>query len=267
MEEKSVTEQLISIFKDENKDTQLLKDFVILKNLLSKEECERSIDVIEKMGMKPLNRPNLKYPLNKTRKMTLYSPELAESIWKRLEKYIPFKEIRDECGDIWHISGIGDKFRFFSYGNKEGFKAHMDGYSQPSFRQKSFASLIIYLNDVDDEKGGSTRFIDYGMYIRPRAGNAIAYLSENLLHDGEVVKNEEGNIYLAEKYIIRAEIMFECKKYKNSEMKKKIYDLKIQANQYQEEGKDELVIELWENIVNLEKELKNLSISSQSIVS
>jgi hypothetical protein len=245
---------IIEAFRENNEDVRVLREFAILKNIIRKEECEKIIKSVEKMGMKPLVTS---YPLRRTKRIIIDSKELAEVVWGRVKNYIPFKEVRDEFGDIWHLTGINERFRFCSYGNGDNFKAHCDGYWQPSYRKRSFATFMIYLNDVDDNMGGSTRFLDYGLYMRPRAGNGILFLTDDLLHDGEVLTNTDND--MAVKYIMRTDIMYECKKFRHSDMRKKIYDMRELAYRYQDEGREGEAIKVWENIINLEAELKNIN--------
>lgn len=251
--EPSVMCNLISAFENENNDIRVLKEFAILKSVLSDDECSQMIRSIERMGMKPLQS---QYPLRKTKRIVIDSTELADSVWKRVEPHIPIKEMRDEYGDIWRICGLNDRFRFCSYGKGDHFKAHCDGFWQSSYRCRSFATLMIYLNNVDDHIGGSTRFLDYGLYVRPRAGNAVFFLTDDLLHDGEEIRNVDDSVFKAEKYIMRTDVMYECKKFKNSELRKKIYDMRQEAFRCEDKGKDAKAIKLWEKIIEMENHLK-----------
>lgn len=245
--------ELISAFDGSNDNTKVLNDFSMIRSLISPDECTKIVKSIEAMGMKPLTS---QFPLRRTNRIVIDSVELAEAVWKRVEPHIPLREVRDEYGDIWRICGLNKRFRFCSYGKGDHFKAHCDGFWQASYRKRSFATLMIYLNDVDDNIGGSTRFLDYGLYVRPRAGNAVIFLTDDLLHDGEEIRNVDDNVFKAEKYIMRTDVMYECKKFRNSDMRKKIYELRQEAHDHQERGDDTKAVELWEIIINMEDELK-----------
>jgi hypothetical protein len=254
--ELTTTDELVAAFEEKNENIRVLRNFAVMKSVLSKTECIKVIQSIEKMGMKPLTS---QFPLRKTRRIVIDSADLAEAVWKRVEASIPFREVRDDYGDIWHLCGLNDRFRFCSYGKGDNFRAHCDGFWQESYRCRSFATLMIYLNDVEDNIGGSTRFLGYGLYVRPRAGNAIVFLTDDLLHDGEEIRNVDDNVFKAEKYIMRTDVMFECKKFRNSDMRKKIYEMRQEAYQCQDEGRDTKAVELWEQIIELEHELRELN--------
>jgi len=262
VEEPTATCELLSAFQERDaSEISTLKDLAVMRKVLSEEECEKVIHSVERMGMKPLRS---QFPLRKTRRIVIDSGELAEAVWKRVEPHIPFREVRDDFGDIWHLSGLNERFRFCSYGKGDDFKAHCDGYWQSSYRRRSFATLMIYLNNVDDEIGGSTRFLGYGMYVRPRAGNAVVFLTDDLLHDGEEIRNVDDNVYKAEKYIMRTDVMYECKKFRNSDIRKRIYEMREEAYRCQEEGKDTRAVELWEQIINLEHQLKTMNLAPKN---
>ena len=84
-----------------------------------------------------------------------------------------------------------------------------------------------------------------------------------LLHDSEEIRNVDDNVFKADKYIMRTDVMFECKKFRNSDLRKKIYDMRQTAFQCQDEGRDTKAVELWEQIIVLEQELKELNSKSR----
>jgi hypothetical protein len=69
-------------------------------------------------------------------------------------------------GREWSIVGCVDRLRFYKYKKDEEYPEHMDGSysrtitynneSQQSFKQHSFLTLLIYLND--EFQGGETKF-------------------------------------------------------------------------------------------------------------
>jgi hypothetical protein len=254
-ENKSSVCEILTAFQGEtSKDVCVFNHIAIIQSLLNQDECRKIIESLEKMGMRPLLSP---YPLRKTSRIVIDSPELAQNVWKKVEPYIPVREIRDDFGDLWKICGINESFRFFSYGVGDFSKPHYDGFVQPSYRIKSFATLLLYLNDVDEQKGGSTKFTESGLKIRPKLGNALFFITENVLHESEEIKGEKNGKFQAEKYVMCMAVMYECKKFRNSDLRKKIYDLRQKAFSYQEEGKDTKAVEVWEKIIQIERELVN----------
>lgn len=77
-----------------------------------------------------------------------------------------------------------------SYGAE--YKWHYDGSILNRSKEFGFLSILIYLNTLDYDEGGCTRFI-HGRKIRPEVGKIVIYpASWLLLHCGDKVKSKKG---------------------------------------------------------------------------
>lgn len=228
---------------------RVFRDICLINEAFSHQECSELVRCVETMGMKPLTSS---LPLRKTRKIGIDSPELAEAIWKRIEPYMPFKEVRDDLGDIWRVTGLSDQIKFLAFGQGDSNRAHCDQPQHVSYRCRSFATLIIYLNTVQSEIGGATHFVDHGLKVQPREGCALVYLTDNLFIEDESIAGD-GKTFKSEKYALRTNIMYECKKFRNAEIRRRIYDLKTQAQNCHD---DQRSVELWETVHQLSLSLR-----------
>ena len=61
----------------------------------------------------------------------------------------------------WQPSGVSHKLRILRYGAGDYFKPHIDGFLHVSSQERSFLTVLIYLNNVGntDYNGGGTRFL------------------------------------------------------------------------------------------------------------
>jgi prolyl 4-hydroxylase len=96
----------------------------------------------------------------------------------------------------YEVSGINEGFRFYKYLTEQEFKTHQDVDFEKSGNEKSFYSLLIYLND--NFKGGETTFENIS--IKPIAGSALIF-PHVLFHSGAKVTQ-------GIKYVLRSDIMY-----------------------------------------------------------
>jgi prolyl 4-hydroxylase len=86
------------------------------------------------------------------------------------------------------------------YEKDQFFKAHLDTFYENSIELKQGGNrthtILIYLNDIDDENGGKTIFTRLQMKIQPKKRNAIYFenmingkIDNRLLHEGESLYN------------------------------------------------------------------------------
>mmetsp|Transcript_42799 Transcript_42799/g.167240 ORF Transcript_42799/g.167240 Transcript_42799/m.167240 type:complete len:130 (+) Transcript_42799:559-948(+) len=93
--------------------------------------------------------------------------EFEEGIWYKPNKRTMY--IRDQT--VVH------------YMLNEGVAPHVDGKD---------ATLLCYLNDVEDDSGGKTCFPEIGLSVKAKAGSALLYESnKGLLHYAEAVTKGE----------------------------------------------------------------------------
>lgn len=93
------------------------------------------------------------------------------------------------------------------YEKDQYFKPHLDTFYENSIELQQGGNrthtILIYLNDIDEESGGKTIFTKLNMKFQPKKGNAIYFqnmingkIDNRLMHEGESLYN------LTKKYII-----------------------------------------------------------------
>lgn len=93
--------------------------------------------------------------------------------------------------------GLNERFRFYRYDPGQAFRWHTDGWHRRSERERSFHSVLLYLNG--GFVGGATEFSP-GSPVIPAAGRALLF-DHRLMHQGAPVR--EGR-----KYVLRTDLMF-----------------------------------------------------------
>jgi len=162
--------------------------------------------------------------------------ELSERLWRRLEALVPNTVIVDDDGEeiglpssepvlhgTWRACGVNPLFRIVRYeGNGKGhFGPHRDGAFEKSLTERSLLTINGYLNDLPEDAGGCTRFVDGSLGIhtddrgrfitppsavthavRPEAGCAVVFF-HGLMHDGEQLA-----LGAPPKWLFRSEVMY-----------------------------------------------------------
>ncbi len=124
-------------------------------------------------------------------KIIYTSTELASEIWEIIKS----KLYRIEA--IKSPIGINREFRFYKYNIGQEFKPHQDAPCILNENERSFFSLLIYLND--NFNGGVTTFNN--LEITPIQGSAVFFN-----HD---IEHSSTTITKGTKYILRTDII--CK--------------------------------------------------------
>lgn len=136
---------------------------------------------------------------------------LSEIIFKRIHKILPNEYFLEkdeiELGafskGLWKLNAINPRFRMGKYFDSGFFRPHYDGNYILSKDERSFFTLMCYLND--DYEDGETNFFENNisnkivLSIKPVKGMMI-FFPQNLWHEGRKVKGE--------KYIFRTDVMF-----------------------------------------------------------
>lgn len=123
----------------------------LIKSFMSAEECERLVNHAENIGF---DRADDKYPLSyRTNKRCWEDDEtLAQSLWNKLSNTEVFKQ------ELTDASGINSRLRYCRYDDAEVFNIHRDGRYYRTECEYSKLTFLLYLSDVSDYEGGSTRF-------------------------------------------------------------------------------------------------------------
>eukprot|EP00053_Salpingoeca_punica_P006332 m.60190 g.60190 ORF g.60190 m.60190 type:complete len:245 (+) comp13643_c0_seq1:217-951(+) len=184
----------------------------VLEDVLSKQECERLIEVSERVGYRAalVSVSTTKQVMDKdyrdSDRCMVDSPVCAEEIFRRIRPFMP-EEFHDK-----RIAGVNERLRFLRYRRGNKFAPHYDGrFSRmtPDGRftgEESFFTIMLYLSDVAE--GGSTRFLSrldsqYNVDVVPKPGMVLIF-EHPIYHQGTEVAS-------GEKYCIRSDIMYKPK--------------------------------------------------------
>ncbi|MFK7769586.1 MAG: 2OG-Fe(II) oxygenase [Mariniblastus sp.] len=182
-----------------------LNDYVFtVEQFLSNEECSKYIEISEDTGFEEALVTTAKGTVrmsgvrNNDRVM-FKSQEIADWLWERAEDFVP-SEMEGR-----QAVGVNELIRFYRYDADQQFNWHQDMPYERDNGEKSFLTLIVYLNERFS--GGETSFDDsYSpesfdeFMVVPENGLAVFFEHETH-HKGEPVL--EGR-----KYVMRSDVMY-----------------------------------------------------------
>ena len=174
---------------------KLTKNIWVIPNFWGNDVCNALIEETESSGFFPKTLDDLsvdreEFNINNKSRIRFVSEELGEAISNNLAECAP----RLENGSVF--KGINENFRFYKYLPGQEFKKHKDNVYFKNEREKSYFSLLIYLNDTFS--GGETIFDN--CQISPKTGSAVIFPHE-LLHSGNLVNS-------GVKYVLRTDIIY-----------------------------------------------------------
>lgn len=132
-------------------------------------------------------------------------PSLARALLERLRERLPATLERQ--GARWRLLRLNERFRCCRYGEGQRFVIHRDGPYAPGPRQRSFLTVMLYLNAAGEFRGGQTAFYtdrsgeEVLASIEPDQGDLVVF-SHDLWHAGLPVT--EGR-----KYVLRTDVIYE----------------------------------------------------------
>lgn len=189
----------------------------IVESCLTAEECDKLIQTTVKQGYKPIRYDSGRTRINS--RCTIVDKSFSAALFQRIRKWIP-STVCDENKEIWHAQRLNWYVRFCRYGADQYFKKHTDEQIQVE-GEKSFFTVMFYLNTQQQDQGGATRFFKNSAYteaegedevdftISPKQGQIIIFWQKGMLHDGE-------KLHFGEKYIMRTEVLYRRKVSKES---------------------------------------------------
>eukprot|EP01084_Bolivina_argentea_P158473 276049_1 len=195
---------------------------ILIHNAFTKKECKELIKLSEKQKYGPAyvrTRDNKGQQLNlegrNNSRVMIDSHEMANFFFKRVEEYVPKK---------WNnkkVITFNERLRFLRYYKGEYFKLHLDGPYQRDNGERSWCTIVIYLNE--NFKGGSTMLWDLQNYdnnkpVIPEIGMVLCF-QHDIWHEGE-------ELIKGTKYIIRTDVMYEANECKEDENKIEVKDEK-----------------------------------------
>ena len=135
------------------------------------------------------------------------SRRLTDEIFHRL---LPFLQERktDSAGAEWQLVGLNERLRFLKYNPGQFFLQHPDGHFSRNRNERSFVTLLLYLNEgyrgghttIWNRLGGQSSRPEDGIVVPPRTGMALVH-DHRLLHESPELR--EGV-----KHVIRTDIMY-----------------------------------------------------------
>lgn len=171
---------------------------VSIENFLSSEECDSFIKLAEEAGMveASITTPDGSEVRTDYRNNDRYMFDdhgLASKLYDRLSSYLG--EDKE-----WKPCGLNERFKIYRYVPGQNFAMHTDSQFSRNEKERSFQTILIYLND--DYEGGETEF--FGMdTIPPKKGMGILFM-HHLLHEGMPVIS-------GVKYALRTDVMYKYK--------------------------------------------------------
>lgn len=183
----------------------------ILRNVLSKAECQALIDASEQRGYQAAKEFCFMYFQRKNDRLMCHDQELADFLWKRIESRVP-KRLEFDTGYTWEAYGLNDRFRICRYKPGGHFGIHTDGIFGHSATDRSFLTCMLYLNSgtaggdfvgghTDFMKDNNDRSVHYSLV--PETGLCVVFrqADRDCLHSGTLLKS-------GTKYILRTDVMF-----------------------------------------------------------
>jgi hypothetical protein len=131
------------------------------------------------------------------------APSLAAELYARAAPHLPATWVDDD-GRRWRCVGLNPRVRACRYGVGEAFGVHRDGVYWASDDERSFLSVVLYLDE--GFSGGHTRvFADRSARevigrVVPRTGT-LAVFPHTLWHDGAPV-------LAGTKHVLRTDVMY-----------------------------------------------------------
>jgi hypothetical protein len=175
---------------------------VELPGLFERPWCDRTAAWLDARGF---TRADRDYPTSyrTNERWVADEPELAREVLERLAPHLP-PEMVDASGARWRLAGLDERMRACRYLEGQWFGVHRDGVHWRNARERSFLSVLVYLDDGFE--GGHTRFFadrsasEVTGVIVPAIGKA-AFFDHLLWHDGAPV--ERGI-----KHVLRTDVMY-----------------------------------------------------------
>ena len=166
-----------------------------VKSILSDSYCDELIQMSEEIGYidAPITTaagPVMAKNIRNNYRVILDDWDLADELWEKIKDYVP------ESHEGRDVVGLNERLRFYRYDRGQRFDWHYDGCYRRQNGERSFYTLMFYLNDGFN--GGTTEFED--LVIEPAKGDALIFWHYQL-HTGMDVTD-------GRKYVIRTDIMY-----------------------------------------------------------
>jgi len=190
----------------------------VIEEAFSKEECKEMIDWTEKYLKYEPALLNVGYGIqvlatdSRNHERTMYdSKEMVKVMFDRIKDYLPQKFGFHGEHDR-EIRCLNERLRFLKYQKGGYFAPHWDGtYIRPDQSERSYITVILYLNESPEFEGGETNFLptcpsgdkskqsEWSVGIKT---GSILCFQHNIFHEGA---------YLSKgmKYCVRTDVMYD----------------------------------------------------------
>ena len=120
-------------------------------------------------------------------------PEVAAALFERLRPHLP-----ETIGSL-ELSGLNERLRYYRYRAGQRFSPHMDHWYQPSAREITLLTVLVYFND--DFEGGETRFVEQvERSVSPAPGRAAIFQHK--------IRHEGCEVLAGHKYALRTDVIY-----------------------------------------------------------
>ncbi|MBX3472613.1 MAG: 2OG-Fe(II) oxygenase [Planctomycetes bacterium] len=179
---------------------------LLLPGVLAPADCERAIERAHALGLGTQRT----HAASERRRAHVDDSDLAAKLWTTLAAHLPVlaafypRPLRPEpeAGELsaWRPAGLSAFLRFYAYSPGERFPPHTDLAHEVSHDERTFLTVVLYLDEGCE--GGETRFLDVDPpeVIRPRAGTALVFAHERR-HEGVEVTS-------GVKHVLRTDVVF-----------------------------------------------------------
>jgi hypothetical protein len=191
---------------------------IVLENVFTRRECQRIIEETEAVGYGHLGEGKTGRAYRGNCRLQLDDADggaegaLGREIWRRISPYVPATmELPDEGEGVYTYMEMNSRYRFAKYYAGQGFAIHVDKPTIYEHERCSILTVNVYLNDLEPEQGGLTRFfrrMTGGQPVASAGGLAgsIAIFKQSLvpyspIHDG-------GKLISGLKYLMRTDVVY-----------------------------------------------------------
>jgi predicted 2-oxoglutarate/Fe(II)-dependent dioxygenase YbiX len=168
-----------------------------IPDVLTREQCAQLVARIDALG--PTDAPIttsrgfvMRPEIRNNQRVIIDDAELARELFERVRGSVPANLFGRRA------VGANERFRCYRYEPGQQFAPHYDGAFARNGSERSELTFMVYLNEGFG--GGTTRFHDFDIDVRPRTGHALLF-QHRLLHEGCEVTS-------GTKYVLRSDVMY-----------------------------------------------------------
>lgn len=126
----------------------------VAEDVLTAKECDEIIRACEAYGWYSLG-PGFARDYREYKRIMFLDELAAEALFERLRSCLP-STYTDGSGEEWRLVGLNELFRLSKYEQGGLFGPHRDACLRRSDSERSFLTVIVYLNSVPSAHGGAT---------------------------------------------------------------------------------------------------------------